>query len=51
MHGMARRKSVVGLPGTGYALSRLMDHALIRPFLVNESLQEFLGIKPKLAAQ
>jgi len=40
MHGMPRRKSIVGLARTRYAPSRPMNHASIRPFLVDEPLQQ-----------
>jgi hypothetical protein len=40
MHGMAGRKSIIGLPRTGYAPSRPLYHASIRPFLIDEPLQQ-----------
>jgi hypothetical protein len=38
MHGMAGRKSIVGVARTGNATAAPMDHASIRPFLVAKTL-------------
>ena len=40
MHGMARRKRIVGFARTGNAMAAAMDHAPIRPFLVDQPLQK-----------
>ena len=40
VHGMARRKGIVGLARAGNATAAPMDHAPIRPFLVDQPLQQ-----------
>ena len=40
MHRMAGRKGIVGIAGAGNAMTGPMDHAPIRPFLVDQTLQQ-----------